>query len=98
SDFTAGADLQKPANAATSIVDDIQVYVHDVIDPQAERQRLEKQKEQIESGLKPLQAKLGNENFVSRAKPEVVEQAREKLTQLQEQLETVDRHLAELNN
>jgi len=34
---------------------------------------------------------------VTRAKPQVVAQAREKLSQLQEQLQAVERHLAELN-
>jgi valyl-tRNA synthetase len=88
----------KPPNAAVGIADATQVYVHDVIDPEAERQSLEKQKEQITNALKPTQAKLSNENFINRAKPEVVAQAREKLANLEEQLETIDRHLMELNN
>ena len=71
-------------------------YVHDVIDPEAERQRLQKQKDQIEKALAPVKAKLGNENFVSRARPEVVAQAKSKLVELQEQLEVVEKHLAEL--
>ena len=78
-DFNISASLEKPTNAAAAVVEDVQLYVHDVIDPDAERQRLQKQKEFIENGLRPLQAKLGNENFISRAKPEVVEQTRQKL-------------------
>jgi valyl-tRNA synthetase len=96
SDFNISASLEKPANAAAAIVEDVQLYVHDVIDPEAERQRLQKQKEFIENGLRPLQAKLNNENFISRAKPEVVEQTRQKLNELADQLEAVNRHLAEL--
>ncbi len=88
--------LEKPANAAAAIVEDVQIYVHDVIDPEAERQRLQKQKDFIEKGLRPLQAKLNNENFVSRAKPEVVAQSRQKLKELTDQLEAVEKHLAEL--
>ena len=72
------------------------VYVHDAIDVKAERVKLEKQKEQIEKGKKAVEAKLSNENFISKAKPEVVAQAREKLAELTEQLETVDKHLSEL--
>ncbi|MBN1818582.1 MAG: valine--tRNA ligase [Sedimentisphaerales bacterium] len=88
--------LEKPPNAAAAVVEDVQVYVHDVIDPQAERDRLEKRKQQIETALKSVQGKLSNENFTSRAKPEIVEQAREKLRELTEQLQAVVTHLAEL--
>ncbi|MHC4927312.1 MAG: hypothetical protein ACYTER_08280, partial [Planctomycetota bacterium] len=73
-----------------------QVYVHDVIDPEEERKRLQKQKEFVEKGIKPLAGKLSNENFVSRAKPEVVEQSRAKLKELQDQLAAIEKHLAEL--
>jgi len=94
--FGAAEGLAKPNNAATAIVQDTHVYVHDVIDPEAERARLAKQKQEIEQAKKGVEAKLGNENFVARAKPEVVAQAREKLQQLQEQYQAVERHLAEL--
>ncbi|MHC5082871.1 MAG: class I tRNA ligase family protein, partial [Planctomycetota bacterium] len=88
--------LEKPENSAAVIVDEAEVYVHDVVDPEAERKRLLKQKEFVEKGIKPLEGKLNNENFVSRAKPEVVEQSRQKLKELQDQLEAINKHLAEL--
>ncbi len=94
--FEAAVDTEKPANAAVAVAGAIEIYVHDAVDPAAERVKLEKQKTLIEKGLKGIEAKLSNENFVKRAKPEVVEQSRTKLTELQEQLATVERHLAEL--
>ena len=97
SSFQAAQDAPKPNNAAAAIVGETQVYLHNVIDPAAERARLEKQRQEIEQAKKAVEGKLGNENFVTRAKPEVVAQAREKLAQLQEQLQAVERHLAELN-
>ncbi|MCJ7674499.1 MAG: valine--tRNA ligase [Sedimentisphaerales bacterium] len=96
-DFEAGAERAKPRNAATAIVGDLRIYVHDMIDPEAERQRLEKQKQQVETAKKAVEAKLSNKDFVSKAKPEVVAQAREKLAQLQEQAETIRKHLFELD-
>ena len=89
-------NLPKPNNAATAIVEGTQVYVHNVIDPQAERARLEKQKQEIEQAKKAVEGKLANANFVAKAKPEVVAQAREKLQQLQEQLQAIEGHLAEI--
>ncbi|MBA7670001.1 Valine--tRNA ligase [subsurface metagenome] len=97
-EFAAGPNIKKPKNAATAIVDDMQIYVHDVIDVEAERQRLEKQKQEIENAIKPVYSKLNNESFVTKAKPQVVEQAREKLAELTEQLETIEKHLSELES
>jgi valyl-tRNA synthetase len=95
--FAAAENTPKPNHAATAIVEEAQVYVHDVIDPAAERARLEKQRQEIEQAKKGVEGKLGNANFVAKAKPEVVTQAREKLQQLQDQLQAVEKHLAELN-
>jgi len=97
-EFQAGTDIVKPVNAAVSIADVTEVYVHDAIDPEAEQRRFEKQKQQIEKAKESVEAKLANENFVTKAKPEVVAQAKAKLAQLIEQLETVEKHLSELNN
>ena len=95
-EFTAGAAVEKPENAAATIAGRMQIYLHQAIDPEAERQRLEKQKQEIEKNKKNIEVRLNNKNFVTKAKPEVVEQAREKLAQLIEQLDTVEKHLLEL--
>ena len=94
--FMAGTEIEKPKNAATAIMDDMQIYVHDVIDPEAERARFEKRKQEIEKAKEAVEAKLANENFVTKAKPEVVAQARDRLAELLEQLNTVEKHLSEL--
>ncbi len=94
--FSAGECISKPENAATAIVEGIQIFVHNAVDVEAEITRLKKQKEQVENAKKGTEAKLANENFVNKAKPEVVAQAREKLVQLAEQLETIVKHLSEL--
>jgi valyl-tRNA synthetase len=96
--FEAGIAIAKPARAAVAIADATEVYVHDAIDVEAERRRLEKQKEQVEKAKAGIEAKLANENFVSKAKPQIVSQAREKLAQLQEQLKTVEKNLSQLES
>ena len=95
-EFKAGITISKPKNAAVAIADATEVYVHNMIDPQAERARLEKQKQQVENAKKKLEQKLANENFITRAKPEIVAQAGEKLANLTEQLQTIEKHLLEL--
>jgi len=95
-EFNPGTNIPKPAKAAVSVVDGISFYMHDVIDPDAERKKLEKQKDEIEEAKKAVEAKLNNKNFVTKAKPQVVAQARDRLVELVEQLKTVEKHLSEL--
>jgi valyl-tRNA synthetase len=96
-DIEVSNNIEKQEKAAVAQLDaTMTLYVHDVIDPEEERKRLQKQKEFVEKGIRPLEAKLGNANFTSRAKPEVVEQSRQKLAELQEQLAAIEKHLAEL--
>ena len=96
--FKAGTAIAKPANAAVGIAETMEVYVHDAVDLEAERKHFEKQKEEVENARKAVEAKLANENFASKAKPEVVAQAREKLAELTEQLTTIEKHLSQLNS
>jgi valyl-tRNA synthetase len=95
-EFNASQSATKPETAAATIAGQMQIYLHEAIDIEAERKRLVKQKEQVEQAKKGVEAKLANENFVARAKPEVVAQTRNKLSELTGQLETINKHLAEL--
>ncbi len=96
-DLSAGPQTPKPANAAVAVEGQLEIYVHNVIDAEAEKQRLLKQRAELAGFLTATEKKLANENFVSRAKPEVVQRERDKLTQLQEQLATVESNLQDLN-
>jgi valyl-tRNA synthetase len=95
-EFTAGEGIAKPENAAATIVEQMQIYLHEAIDVEAERKRLEKHKASIEAAKKAVDGRLGDEKFVARAKPDVVARARQKKAELSEQLETVKKLLSEL--
>ncbi|HUV41391.1 MAG TPA: valine--tRNA ligase [Sedimentisphaerales bacterium] len=97
-DFESATDTVKPANAAVVIIaDGTEIYVHGLIDPAAERLRLEKQKQQTEKAKQAVQTRLSNQDFLAKAKPNVVQQARQKLAELSEQLKTIEKHLEDLN-
>jgi valyl-tRNA synthetase len=96
--FSAGPDIVKPKSAATAIVNDMEFYLQIERDNETERLRLEKQKQEIEKARKTVQAKLGNNDFLTKAKPEVVEKAKEKLAELSGQLEVIEKHISELGN
>jgi valyl-tRNA synthetase len=55
-----------------------------IIDPTAERARLEKEIAVFDSDIGHVNKKLGNPNFVSRAAPEVVDEQRAKLAEAEE--------------
>jgi valyl-tRNA synthetase len=95
-EFVVAADIERGKATASSVLGEFEVFVHDVIDAEAEKQRLEKQKETLLKGIKPIEGKLANENFVTRAKPEVVESSRQRLAELKEQLAAVEKLIEEL--
>jgi valyl-tRNA synthetase len=66
------------------------------VDPAAEREKLTKQVADIEKQIAGTEAKLANENFVSRAAPIAVQREREKLTALREQREKIQALLVKL--
>jgi valyl-tRNA synthetase len=83
-------------NDATLVVGDMQIFVHDVIDPAAERQRLEKELSGVEKQIASIAGKLGNDGFVSRAPADVVANERQKLADLEAKRETMRKTIADL--
>ena len=96
------ADSDEPPAAATALLGELRLLVpmKGIIDVDAERARLDKQKHKVAADLAKTVAKLANENFVNNAPAAVVTQEREReaefgkvLAQLDEQIEK----LAELS-
>ena len=70
-----------PGEAATAIADGVEIYVplEDLIDFEAERERLAKEKARLEAEIKRLSAGLSNEKFLAKAPAPVIESERKKL-------------------
>ena len=93
-------DGERPPASATALLGDMKLLVpmKGLIDVEAERARLDKQRGKVVAELAKTQAKLGNEKFVNNAPTAVVTQERERaagfekqLTQLAEQLEKLNK-------
>ena len=89
--FVASRTVQPPKKAAKGVAADGEVYVplEGVVDIDAEIVRLKKEIEKAEKEIKPFEAKMANEGFVSKAPPEVLEKTRgiiEELTRKREKL------------
>ncbi|MBI2191655.1 MAG: valine--tRNA ligase [Planctomycetes bacterium] len=96
-DVQIAPDLAKPENAASEVVEDVEVYVplaH--IDREAEKKRLEDKQASLRHQIEEIRKKLGNEHFVQRAPAAVVERERTRLGELRDQYERLSRNLVDL--
>jgi valyl-tRNA synthetase len=91
-------ECDRPAGAATAVLGDTEIVLplEGLIDTAAEAARLKKQLADLEKQIGGLESRLGNEQFVSRANPEVVAAQRAKLDEMRAQRATVEALLASL--
>jgi valyl-tRNA synthetase len=96
--FTAGPNTAKPKPNGSVVRPEFEAYVAlaGYIDEAAEAKRTEKQIAEKQKALAGVQAKLSNEKFVSSAPPEVVQQQRDALADLQKQIATLEENLRDL--
>ncbi len=89
---------EAPEQAATLVSGDVTLYLPlgEMVDFTAERERLSKELAALNGQIDGTEKKLGNENFVSRAKPEVVERERTRLAELTETRKAIEERLAKL--
>jgi valyl-tRNA synthetase len=93
------AELErKPEQAMSVLAGSVEIYLPlaGMLDIAKEMERLDKELMQARQEVARLQAKLANENFVTRAKPEVVEKEREKLVVQEERVGKLLARRAEL--
>jgi valyl-tRNA synthetase len=93
-----GPTVTPPECVASKPLEGMEVHV-DIsafFDEGAERIRLEKERDQLVKFADLLHAKLSNENFVSRAPANVVEEQRAKLAEVRQQLQSVEAALGKL--
>jgi valyl-tRNA synthetase len=93
-----GADCPKPKHAASAVARDAEVFVHleGLIDLDVERTRLRRDLEKAEKALLSTQRKLANQDFLEKAKPEVVEAEREKIGNLELSIDKLQAALSAL--
>jgi valyl-tRNA synthetase len=96
--LACGRDVTKPRQAATHVNPEFEVWLslEGLIDTTAEIQRLEKQVAEKLKHLQASRAKLDNAGFIGRAPAEVVQQQRELVGDLQEQIRALQNSIAEL--
>lgn len=98
--WQCGADVSKPKQSASHVHSDFELFVSlaGLIDIDAEVSRLEQQRESLEKVLANSRSRLENENFVSKAPPEKVQEARDRVADLEKQIEAIDENLSSLRS
>ncbi len=87
---------KRPPNAGSVTIGSLRVFVHDISDDDAERQRTTKTLAQLDKQITGKESKLSNEKFIANAKSEVVAAERKRLDDLHAQRKGLQAHLAEL--
>jgi len=94
------AAAPKPEKAAAAVAPGVEVYLPlaGMIDIEKEIERLRRELESLQAEAAKIQAKLGNESFVSKAPPQVVQKQRDRLADLEDQLTKVQVRVAQLES
>ena len=82
--------------APVAVVGEARICLHMEVDIAAERARLGKEATRLEGELVKVKAKLGNEAFVAKVPPVVLEQERKRLVEFTDTLEKLTEQLARL--
>ena len=98
SSLEVGAEVNAPQNSATAVAGEVEVFLGEVLDPAKERERLTKEADKLRKAIASSENKLGNERFVAKAPPEVVEAEQKRLVELGAQLEALELGLAALGD
>jgi valyl-tRNA synthetase len=93
------ADGEEPPASATALLDNVRLLVpmKGIIDVDAERQRLEKQRDKVDAELNRARGKLGNANFVKNAPAEVVAQEKQRESEFERHIAQLSEQLERLN-
>jgi len=89
---------EQPKQSVSAVVDRFECFLplEGLIDLEKERERLDKERVQLEGRLRGVRAKLGNEKFTGRAPAEVVQRERDNEQSIQSTLEKLGRQIADL--
>ncbi len=90
----AGSKVVKPADAATTLVEGASLYLHGLVDADAERTRLNKRIEEVNKSIAALNGRLANKAYVDKAPAHLVEQTRDQLDAAQSELAQLRQQLA----
>ena len=99
-ELTCGVGVARPEQAATQVAGDVEILLPlaGLIDVDAEESRLVKEIAKVEKDVELFEKKLGNEAFVAKAPPQVLEKDRGKLAEAREKLGILQQSLQKIQS
>ncbi|MBW2702941.1 MAG: class I tRNA ligase family protein, partial [Deltaproteobacteria bacterium] len=96
SELIVDPEATAPKGSASRVVGQLQIFIHDMVDPTEEKDRLETELARVAKEVNICEKKLSNERFTAKAPATVVDAQRQRLEKYQAQHEAINRALAEL--
>ncbi len=98
SDLTISESGDKPSDAASAFLNGIEIYLPlaGLVDKEKEKASMLKEKENLERFVSGIEAKLGNEQFMSKAPAALVDEQKAKLEEAKGKLEKIEERLKSL--
>lgn len=92
---TISPEEKEPVNSAGKVITDFEIFIplEGVIDVQKQTEKYEKEIENLSKYLDSINKKLGNERFIEKAAPAVIEQERSKQKETIEKIEKLKSQL-----
>jgi valyl-tRNA synthetase len=99
-EWTLGPDVQRPGIAASAVVRGVEVWIPlaGLIDIDAERQRLTRDADKVLSDLEGTKKKLMNQDFLLKARPDVVQREKDRLELLDQTVAKLKKALEALRD
>ncbi|MGH7214536.1 MAG: hypothetical protein ACREIT_07220 [Tepidisphaeraceae bacterium] len=79
-------DLPPPTGAARAPAGRCEVYVEGLINPDAEKERTGKRREELTKQIGALKGRLSNEGYLAKAPPHLVKQTQDQLAEAEAEL------------
>ncbi len=89
---------ERPKGAATAVIGETEVYIPlgDMVNLDEEKSRLTRELGRVEEELSRVRKKLGNSDFIAKAKEEVVRREKEKAAEFEEKIRTLNLSLGRI--
>ena len=90
-----GAKVKKPVNSASAVIKDVEIFVplEGLIEPEKEKNRLQKEIERYALLLEKANKKLSNDDFLKRAPKEIIDKEREKKEDYEKMIAKLEKNL-----
>jgi valyl-tRNA synthetase len=90
--------VEKPGDAAVTVVDDVEIYLHGLVQADAEKARLTKRLDEVAKNVAALHGRLANRAYTDKAPAHLVQQTRDQLAAAEREKQTIEQQLAGLKS